>query len=191
MIWLVVGLILFFVPHSVGIFALQWRNHMAQRMGLSVWKILFALISAAGLALMIYGYSEYRVQAPLWYTPLSAMRHLAFLLMPVALIAMLASVFRGWLQRTLKHPLLVAVKIWALVHLLNNGDAASVILFASFLLWAVLMRISLKRRGGGRPVPSIDLSFAGDWLAVVGGVAASYWLAYGNGHGLLFGVPII
>jgi len=52
----------------------------------------------------------------------------------------------GRIKRTLKHPMLAGVKIWALAHLIANGDLGSILLFGSILAWAVMARISVKRR---------------------------------------------
>ena len=61
----------------------------------------------------------------------------------------------GEIKRVLKHPMLVAVKIWAAAHLCANGDLGGMILFGAVLAWAVYDRITLKRRTdpGAPPIP--------------------------------------
>jgi uncharacterized membrane protein len=84
----------------------------------------------------------------------------------------------------LKHPMLVAIKIWALAHLLANGDLASVLLFGTFLVWAVFDRISVKRRVA--PIPATGPVF-NDAIAIVAGLVV-YALFVWRLHAWLFGV---
>ena len=63
-----------------------------------------------------------------------------------AFIFIVAAYVPGQIKEKLKHPFLVAIKTWALAHLIANGDLASIILFGSFLAYAVYDRITLKRR---------------------------------------------
>ena len=72
-----------------------------------------------------------------------------------AVILVVASYIRGRIYTTLKHPMLAGIKLWAAAHLLANGDLGSIILFGSFLGWAVFDRISLKHRtdAGAPPIP--------------------------------------
>jgi uncharacterized membrane protein len=58
----------------------------------------------------------------------------------------LAAYLPGRIKTAMKHPMLAAVKFWALAHLLANGALADVLLFGSFLVWAIFDRISFKRR---------------------------------------------
>jgi uncharacterized membrane protein len=118
------------------------------------------------------------------------MRHLALALMLPAAIIFVSAYLRGHIWRFMKHPMLVAIKIWALAHLLANGDLGSIILFGSFLAWAVFDRVSLKRRedAGGPPIP-----FGGvrnDVLAVVVGLVAYAALVFAF-HPAVIGVPVV
>ncbi|WP_157018204.1 NnrU family protein [Mesorhizobium xinjiangense] len=148
MLVLILGLILFLGIHSVRIFAPEWAGAREKSMGEGPWKGTYSLVSAIGLVLIIWGYSLAWPVAPVIYEPPVWMKHLTALLMLFAFIAiMVYTVPAGRLKPMLKHPMLVAVKIWAVAHLLANGDLASILLFGSFLVWAVLDRISVKRRG--------------------------------------------
>jgi len=110
--------------------------------------------------------------------------------MPIALV-MLAAAYMptGNIKKALKHPMLAAVKLWALGHLLANGDVSSVILFGSFLAYGVIARIAAKRRGDVGPGPGARVRVAGDIAAIVIGLAVSValilWL-----HPVLFGVAV-
>jgi uncharacterized membrane protein len=91
---------------------------------------------------------------------------------------------RGWLRQ----PMLVAVKIWALAHLLANGDLGGVVLFGSFLAWAVYDRIAVKRRGDLGAARIVGFTKA-DAIAV--GVGTLAYIAMIFLHPLLIGVPVI
>ncbi len=168
---LILGLILFLGVHSTRIVADGWRSRVIARAGEGVWKGSYALVAAAGLALIVYGYAAAR-QAPLiLYTPPAGMRHLALLLMLPVFPLLLATYLPGRLAAAARHPMLLATKLWALAHLLANGSAADVLLFGGFLAWAVLDRIALKRRGApSAAVPSTG-AMRNDALALVGGLA--------------------
>ena len=152
MLILIVGLIVFLGAHSVRILAPGWRDGRIAAVGMQRWKGLYTLVSLIGLVLIVWGFAQARWQAPILYDPPVWMKHLAAGLMLPAFVALAATLFpAGRLKPALKHPTLVTVKIWALAHLMANGDLASVLLFGAFMAWAVADRISVKRRG--EPVP--------------------------------------
>jgi uncharacterized membrane protein len=146
---LVLGIVVFLGAHT---FTTQREARAAviRRLGLGGYKIGYSLVSLIGFALIVWGFSRYRSEGliPLWYPPIWA-RHITITLMWFAFVALVCmgpprpSRLRGWLR----HPMLVAIKIWALAHLLANGDLGGMLLFGSFLAWAVYDRIAVKRRG--------------------------------------------
>jgi uncharacterized membrane protein len=107
-----------------------------------------------------------------------------------AVILVVASYIRGRIYTTLKHPMLTGVKLWAAAHLLANGDLGSIILFGSFLAWAVLDRISLKRRpdSGAPPIPVGGPG--NDLIAIAVGVVAYLALAFAF-HPVVIGVAVV
>ena len=146
--------------------------------GEGTYKILYSVVSLAGLLLIAYGFGRYRATG--WvdvWSPPAFMKHITIGLMLPAVILVAASYLRGRIYATLKHPMLAGVKLWAFAHLLTNGDLGSIILFGSFLAWAVYDRISLKRRTdpGAPPIPVGGMT--NDALAIVVGVVA--YLALG------------
>lgn len=152
MLVLVIGLILFLGSHSVRIFAPGWSRSRSAAMGENAWKGVYSLVSLLGFVLIVYGYGLARLSSPLLYIPPAWISHVTALLMVFAFIALgIYMLPAGRLKPMLKHPMLVAVKIWAFAHLLANGDLASILLFGAFLAWAVLDRISVKRRGVAVP----------------------------------------
>ncbi|MES2264584.1 MAG: NnrU family protein [Pseudomonadota bacterium] len=185
---LILGLIIFLGAHSVRIVADDWRTAMRARLGEMTWKGLYSVVSIAGFALIVWGFGLAR-QAPtfLWHPP-TAMRHLAALLTLISFILLAAAyVPRNGIKARLHHPMVLAVKVWALAHLLANGTLADVILFGSFLVWAVLC-FRASRRRDRRLGTTYPAGTTGGTLATiaVGGAAwvlFAFWL-----HGLLIGV---
>lgn len=183
---LFVGLLLFFGVHSVSIVAPAWRDGMAARLGANPWKLIYSVASLAGFLLMISGYAALRFDPHIVYVPPAGLRHVAALLMLPVFPLLLAAYLPGRLQRAAKHPMLAAVKFWALAHLLANGMLADVLLFGSFLVWAVADRISLKRRLE-RVRPMAPAGAINDVIAVLGGLAL-YGAFIMGWHQRLFGV---
>lgn len=136
---LILGLILFLGAHSIRIFAEPWRDRTISRLGEKPWKAALSLLSLAGFGLLIWGFGLARHSPwPLW-TPPVGLRHLAGALMLLAFILLAAANVPGnAIKARLHHPMVIAVKVWAFAHLLANGNAAHILLFGSFLVWAVL-----------------------------------------------------
>lgn len=170
MIWLILGLVLFLGVHSVSIVAPTWRDAQAMRMGEMPWKGIYTLISIVGFVALIIGFGIARLSPIVLYNPPTWARHVTALLMVPVFPLLLAAYLPGRIKATLKHPMLVSVKLWAFAHLLSNGTLADVLLFGGFLIWAVADRISVKRRRP-RLVPSAPARPINDIIAIVGGLA--------------------
>jgi uncharacterized membrane protein len=187
MVYLILGLVLFLGMHSVEIFSSTFRANAIARMGERPWKAVYTLISIVGFILIVWGYGQARQAPILLYAPPVWTKHLSALLMLPVFPLILAAYLPGRIKAALKHPMLAAVKFWALSHLIANGMLADVVLFGSFLAWAVADRISFKRRVA-RPIPSAPPSGMNDVIAVVAGLAIyvvfAMWL-----HVRLIGVP--
>ena len=167
---LVLGLIVFLGVHSVSIVAPAWRDAQVARRGEGPWKGVYSLLAGAGLALIVVGYGIARQSPVVLYTPPTGLRHLALLLMLPVFPLLIAPYLPGRIKAAAKHPMLVAVKLWALAHLLANGTLADVLLFGGFLAWAVGDRISLKRRPV-RAVPHAPARVINDAIVVIAGLA--------------------
>ena len=159
------------------------------RMGEGAYMLTYSVVALGAFIAMVYGYRAAGTLPVLYDAPIWG-RHLNYVLMPVALV-MLAAAYMptGMIKKTLKHPMLAAVKVWALGHLLANGEFRAVILFAAFLAWAVLARIMAKRRGDIGPGPEVATNVVGDVLSIVVGlgVFAAVLLYL---HPILFGVAV-
>jgi uncharacterized membrane protein len=190
---LVLGLVIFLGGHVVTRLP-GMRNRLVARFGEGVYRGLYSLVALLGLALIVHGFAAYRAGGyiPVWDPP-RGMAHLTILLVWLAFILLAATYLLGRIQARAKHPMLAAIKIWAFAHLLANGDLGSILLFGSFLAWAVSARITLKRAGTGEIVPGAAALSPGarnDLLAVVIGSATAAAFVFGL-HQVLIGVAIL
>lgn len=188
LLMLIVGLLLFTGMHAF-VTMREPRAAAIARLGEGPYKALFTVVSILGVVLIGFGFGSYRAAGALelWTPPLWT-RHVAALLVLFGSIFVVAAYSPGRIKATLKHPMLVGVKLWAVAHLISNGDLGSVILFGGILAWAVFDRISLKRRTdpGAPPIPVGGLQK--DLIAVAGGIAL--YLALGFlFHPYVVGVP--
>ena len=187
MLLFIVGLVIFLGIHSVAIVSPGWREAQIAQRGERAWKGLYSVVSIVGFALLIYGYGLARHSPVVLYTPPTMLRHIALLLMIPVFPLLLAAYLPGRIQTAAKHPMLLAVKIWATAHLLANGTLVDVLLFGAFLVWAALDRIAAKRRAQPRAVPGARPSSLNDLKAIAGGlVLYAVFLVWG--HAWLIGV---
>lgn len=188
MIVLLLGLLLFLGVHSVRIVADGWRTRQLARLGEMRWKAMYALLSALGLGLIVWGFGLSRAQPVLLWQPALWTRHLTALLTVPAFILLAATYVPGSrIKAALHHPMLLGVKTWALAHLLSNGKLADLLLFGAFLVWAVLAFRAARRRdrAAGTVYPAGTL--AGDVKVLAAGLLA--WALFaGFLHQWLIGV---
>lgn len=189
MLLLFLGILVFLGGHSLTAFR-ETRERLIGRLGLGLYKSLYSAVSILGFVLIVWGFSRYRAEGliTLWTPPVWA-RHLTIPLMWFAFVALACmnpapGKIRGWLR----HPMLVAIKIWAFAHLLANGDAGGILLFGSFLLWAGYDRIAVKKRGD-LGAPRVEFFTRGDAIALAAGTAA--YVAMIFLHPVLIGVPVM
>ncbi len=147
MAYLILGLALFIGVHSVRIAADDWRTRTIDRIGAQPWKGAYSVLSLLGFGLIIWGFSQARMTPLQLWSPPPGMRHLTSLLTLLAFVLLLAAYVPGnGIKARLHHPMVLAVKVWALAHLLANGNLAHVVLFGSFLVWAALSFSAARRR---------------------------------------------
>jgi uncharacterized membrane protein len=181
---LIIGIIVMIGIHLVPAFP-DVRERLMGQLGQNGYRLLFSVVSTLGLVLLIYGFAKAPV-VQIWSPPYWT-RYVALVLMLPVFILLIAAYLPGEIKAKVKHPFLVAIKTWALAHLIANGDLASIILFGSFLAYAVFDRIALKRRPATGPVTSPEAGpKRNDVIAVAGGlvlyVVFLLWL-----HPLLIG----
>jgi len=185
---LILGLVIFLGVHSVRIYADSWRTGMRAKVGENAWKGVYSLVSIVGFVLIVWGYGQARLSpVPLW-APMLWTRHLAALLMLVSLILLAAAyVPKNGLKARLHHPMVLGVKVWALAHLLANHTLADLVLFGSFLAWAVLDYRSARQRDRAAGTVYPAGTAAGTLATLVVGTVA--WVAFAFwAHAALFGV---
>jgi uncharacterized membrane protein len=192
---LILGLVLFLGAHVFVSLRAQ-RARFIERFGEKTYKWLISLVSAAGIVVIGWGFAQYRATGwvDIWYPP-SWTRHVTTALVWPAIICITAAFLQGRIKRALKHPMIVGVKLWAVAHLISNGDLGSIILFGSVLAWAVYDRISFKYRTDDGASPLAGVLPAGmsdatkDILAVVLGtviyLALGFWF-----HPAVIGVKV-
>lgn len=170
MLVLIIGLAIFLGIHSISIATPGLRVRAVASMGTNPWRGVYSLVSAVGFVLILYGFHLARQAPVVLYVPPAWTRYLAFLLMLPVFPLILAAYLPGRIKTAMKHPMLAAVKFWALAHLLSNGMLADVLLFGSFLVWAIFDRISFKRRPPQviRTAPPARFN---DLIAVIAGLA--------------------
>jgi uncharacterized membrane protein len=188
MLYLVVGLAVFLGAHSVRIVADDWRTRTLERVGENTFKGVYSFVSLLGFALLVWGFGVARETPVMVWMPPVGMRHAAALLTLVAFVLLAAAyVPRNAIKARFHHPMVLAVKTWALAHLLANGSLAHIVLFGAFLAWAVADFIASRRRDRrlGTSYPAGSAAGTAATLAV--GVAAwavfALWL-----HGMLIGI---
>lgn len=186
---MIAGLILFIGGHAISM-KRELRGRLVARLGAGPFKVVYSLIAFAGVGLIGWGFGRYRAAGwiDVWYPPIWT-KHIAALLVLIALILIVASYVRGHIYVKLKHPMLAGTKLWAVAHLLANGDLGSIILFGSILGWAVADRISLKRRTDPGAPPMAQGGLGNDLIAGAIGCVLYLALAFVF-HPVVIGVPV-
>ncbi len=190
MMLMIVGLILFLGVHLLPTVP-DVRDGLRDRVGGGAYKGIFSIVSLIGLAIIILGYHKMQLHPgknPVLWDPPVWTRHIALLLMLPAMILLVAANVPSRIRTAAKHPMLLAIKLWALAHLLSNGDVASLILFGSFLAYAIYDRISVKKRGALGPLGDKQAASPVNDVIVVGVGMALYVALILGGHEWLIGV---
>ena len=185
---LIVGVILFFGVHSVRIFADSWRSAQIARIGEGPWKGLYALASIVGVVLLVWGFGRARAATVVLWSPPFWTHYVAAVLVLIAFVLVVAAyVPRTRIKSKLHHPMVLGVKVWAFAHLISNGTLADVVLFGSFLVWAIADFAASRRRDRIAGTVYPPGTATKDAVAVVVGVVAwavfAFWL-----HGWWIGV---
>lgn len=145
---LIFGVLLFSLAHLIPVARRDLRERAVARIGEIPWKLAMAAALVLSVVLMAQGYAAAgRSPVDIWYPP-AWTRHLNNLLMLIAIGVYVAGAAKGTLSRRIRHPQLTGVKIWAVAHLLVNGDLGALVLFGGLLAWAVVTLILTNKRDG-------------------------------------------
>jgi uncharacterized membrane protein len=188
MTYLIIGLIVFLGVHSIRIFSEDARTRLRTQWGENVYKGIYSVISLLGFGMVVWGFGVARETPVVLWTPPIGMRHLASLLTLLAFVLLAATYIPGnAIKARVHHPMVLSVKTWALAHLLATGTAAHLLLFGSFLIWAVLSFVAARRRDRTQGVVYAAGTLQGTGLTLVVGIAA--WAAFAFYlHGALIGI---
>ncbi len=188
MTMLVAGLLIWVGVHLFPSLFPAARASLIQRLGANPYQGLFALCILASVGLIVLGWRG-SVPTPV-YTPLTEMRLPASVLVALGFILVVAANFPATrIKRVLRHPQLTGVLIWALAHLLVNGDSRSLLLFATLAAWCVVSMITINRRDGAWVKPERPASWTQDIIVVVAGLALTALAFYF--HAYLAGIALI
>ena len=188
MTWMLMGLVLFLGAHSLRVFADGWRSQQIARLGEKTFKGIYAVVSLLGFVLLCWGYDQARATPTLLWVPPVATRHVAALLMLFAAVLLVAAYVPGnHLKARMGHPMVLSVKVWALAHLLANGNLEDVILFGTFLVWAVQCFRAARARDRAANLAPVVPQMRATLVAVMGGLVL-YAVFLFKAHAWLVGV---
>ena len=185
---LIAGLVLFLGLHSVRIVADPWRESVIARIGRNPWRAVYSIVSLAGFALLVWGYGQARLDPVVVWSPPAWTRHVTSLLVLPAFVLIVAGNMRGTrIKAAVGHPMLLGTKLWAAAHLVSNGMLADIVLFGSFLVWAIVDYASSRRRDRAAGTVYPPGTSGRDATAIAIGTAA--WFVFGFWlHAPLIGV---
>jgi len=189
MLQLLIGLALFLGIHSAQSLAPQLRQNAIARWGSLGFKGIYASLSLLGFILLVQGYGQARLLPMVLWTPPRGMQHATILLMWLAMVLLVAAYVPGnQIKAKLRHPMTLAVKVWALGHLLSNGNLADVLLFGGFLIWSVLVFRAARQRDRKSMLSAPEGTLLGTGVTVV--LGTGIWAAFlmGGLHLWLVGV---
>lgn len=189
---LVLGIVSFLVVHLYASFRPKnGDNTIEAKLGRGPYMGIFSLLSIGSLVLIVIGFGQARLDQATLYEPPIFLVYLNLLLTALAMILLIATYAPvGYIKRATKHPMLLAVKVWAFGHLLANGTTASLVLFIGFLVYGVTARIILARKGDNGPAPDAEVSVRGDIISVAAGLAV-YAVFIVWAHEFITGVPAL
>ena len=184
---LVLGLLIFFLPH-LATMARGVRAGTIQRFGEGPYKGAYSALSLVGLIFIVWGFALYRSNefTPV-YAPPDFGRHIGPLLLLLAFILIAAANMKpGYIKTYVKHPFLTGIALWAIAHLLMNGDQGGLILFGAFLLYVIIDAVAVLSRG---PVAMPPPDWRYDLRAVIGGIVVLVLVVLVV-HPYIFRIPI-
>ena len=181
---MIVGLVMFLGAHLVPT-GPALRASLLARAGERRYKGVFTLVSLAGLVLVVVGY-RMADRGEQLFAPWPLAIAIAPYAVPVAFVLFAAANLRTHLRRAVRHPMLLGLLVWSLVHLLANGDARGTVLFGAFAAYAVVDLISAVHR---HAVKAFTPTATHDAIAIAAGVALA--LLVMRYHGPWFGPTVV
>ncbi len=188
MSYLVLGLLFFLGIHTLRIVADDWRDARVATLGLMTWKGIYAAVSLAGLALIVWGFAMSRGTSVDLWQPATWSHHAAGLLTLVAFLLIVASyVPSSRIKGLVGHPMVAGLMVWSVGHLIANGRLADLVLFGTLLVWAIAEFVSLRKRDKASGVTQDPGSWSCDIVTVI--IAVVFWYIFAlHLHYALIGV---
>ncbi len=184
---MIAGVLFWSAVHLMKSLAPGLRSNIIRKTGAGPHQGLVALSIVASLALMVFGWRsavpEIVYNPPLWG------RHLNMLLMFIAILLFGAAKGKSRIRQWLRHPMLAGMLIWAIGHLLANGDSRSLVLFGGLGLWALISIFTISRNEGTWEKPREVAGIGREIMLFILSVliyGALFW-----GHRWFTGVPLI
>ena len=147
MIYLFTGIMSWSLVHLLTVTKHDLRAKIIAKIGTIGYRLLFSIIVIGSLALIVYGWRQDE-GLEIYYDIYSYGIVPALVLMIFACVLVATSFVKSNFNRKFRRPLLSGFSIWAIAHLLMNGDGRSLLLFAGMLVWSQLMIAFLNRRDG-------------------------------------------
>lgn len=151
MAWLICGVVIWSAVHLVPSLARGLRQGLIDRMGEGRYKGIFTLLIVASLVLIVLGWrstpEEYVYVLPAWS------RTVGWILMVVSFILFGAAQYKTAIKRVIRHPMLTAIVLWSVSHLLMNGTTRAIVLFGGFGIWAIVEMLLINAREGAYTKP--------------------------------------
>jgi uncharacterized membrane protein len=182
---LIAGLLVWSLVHLTPTLASPLKQNLVDRFGQKGYKLIFTALILLSIALMVFGWRS--IEPTFLYMLPYSLKHAFMLLIFIAFILMGASNYPTRIKSVIRHPQLTGVAIWALAHLLLNGDSRSVVLFGGLGIWAVLEIILINRREGAWVKPA-----SAGWAREVRGLAISIvvFVVFAVAHPYFAGVSL-
>jgi len=180
MVMLSVGVVLWSAAHLLKRLAPNFRARLG-----TAGRLLVTIVILAALVLMIQGYPS--AQGPVWWgrqTPLVGVNNL---LVYLGFYCIAGKAVGARVAGVIRHPQLTAVSLWAIAHLLVNGDAPSLVLFGGLLAWSVASIAVINHQDGKPALPKPTPSLLREIAAVV--ITLALYGATAYVHGVL-GYPV-
>ena len=187
---LYLGMVLFALPHVFSLLFPAVRNRLSARLGENAYKGGYSIASLLGIVLIALGYWQERNGAMAgvsYYEPVAAVRHLSLTLVLIGFILIASRDGKGYIRKWVRHPFSIGFGLWALGHLLSNGEIYVVPIFAMFLTLSILdIALGFARNGPHHFQPQIKR----DCIAVVAGLIATAIFAFGF-HPYVLNLPVM
>ncbi|MDJ0941073.1 MAG: NnrU family protein [Woeseiaceae bacterium] len=184
---LIVGVLLWSVVHLFPAIAAGPREQLVVKLGLKPYKGLFALAIVVSLVLIVLGWRSAEL-APVYAPPFYG-SPIVTGLMVVSMVLFAAASAPGNIKRRIRHPMLTGAMVWAIAHLLANGDNRSVVLFGGLGVWALLSILFINRRDGAWENKPAAVDVSKDIMTIVGAIVVFAVIVYF--HETVFGVSAI